>query len=132
MSRLPSESDLKDKLTPEEFEICVNRATERPFSGNLLHNKEQGVYNCKCCNATLFGSKEKYDSQSGWPSFWATHDEASIKKIIDYDLGMTRVEVVCAKCGCHLGHVFEDGPKPTGLRYCINSLSLNFEKNIMG
>lgn len=128
MSDAPTGSDLRNKLTPEEYEVCVNRGTERPFSGNLLNNKDKGIYSCKCCGTELFDSDQKYDSQSGWPSFWAPHNDKNITKKMDYDLGMTRIEVICSKCGCHLGHVFEDGPKPTGLRYCINSLSLNFEK----
>lgn len=128
MSDVPSGSNLRNKLTPEEYEVCVNRGTERPFSGNLLNNKDKGIYSCKCCGSELFGSDQKYDSKSGWPSFWAAHNDKNIRKKMDYDLGMTRIEVVCSKCGCHLGHLFEDGPKPTGLRYCINSLSLNFQR----
>ncbi|HEY9148882.1 MAG TPA: peptide-methionine (R)-S-oxide reductase MsrB [Gammaproteobacteria bacterium] len=118
----------RSKLTPEQYHVCRERGTEAPFSGQLLHNKEPGVYTCACCGAELFDSSTKFDSGTGWPSFWDVLDPTKVKLITDHSHGMTRIEVVCANCGAHLGHVFPDGPDPTGQRYCINSVSLGFEK----
>ncbi|MEE9354353.1 MAG: peptide-methionine (R)-S-oxide reductase MsrB [Methylococcaceae bacterium] len=124
---IPTHDELKSKLTPEQFQICINKGTEPPFTGQYASCKDEGIYHCVCCDKPLFDSTTKFDSGSGWPSFWEKISKEAIAENIDDTHSMRRVEVTCKHCGSHLGHVFEDGPQPTGLRYCINSASLQIK-----
>jgi peptide-methionine (R)-S-oxide reductase len=123
---MKSEEEWKKQLSKEEFYVIRQKGTERAFTGDLYDIKKDGQYLCKACNLPLFASGTKFDSGTGWPSFYKPLDKKTIKEATDHDLGYARTEVMCGRCGGHLGHVFDDGPPPTGLRYCINSVSLSF------
>lgn len=127
-----SDQDWKKVLTPDQFYVCRQKGTERPFTGKYWDTKDDGIYHCVCCKSPLFTSDTKYDSGSGWPSFFQPVSDSALKLEEDDSHSMRRTEVLCKKCGSHLGHVFDDGPKPTGLRYCMNSAALELVKKDKG
>lgn len=123
-----SKQEWRERLTDEQFYVCREKGTERAFTGEYHDCKDKGIYNCTCCGEPLFNAATKFDSGTGWPSFWQPLNDAAVESDVDTSHGMRREEVHCRKCGSHLGHVFPDGPQPTGLRYCINSVSLQLDK----
>ncbi|MDU2939191.1 MAG: peptide-methionine (R)-S-oxide reductase MsrB [Enterobacteriaceae bacterium] len=126
MANKPSSETLKNSLSEMQFYVTQNHGTEPPFTGRLLHNKREGVYHCLVCDAPLFNSQSKYESGCGWPSFYEPVSEDAVRSLNDYSHGMQRIEIRCGNCDAHLGHVFPDGPQPTGERFCVNSASLSF------
>ncbi|MBD1397960.1 peptide-methionine (R)-S-oxide reductase MsrB [Pontibacter sp. JH31] len=124
-----TEAEWKKQLTPEQFYVLRQQGTERAFSGKYNNHKEKGVYTCAACGNELFASDTKFDSGTGWPSFFKPISPKNVREVADRSMGMVRTEVVCGRCGGHLGHVFDDGPKPTGLRYCLNSVALDFKRS---
>ena len=123
-----TDEEWKEALTPEQYNVCRNKDTERPFTGKYNDCKDKGVYKCSCCGNELFDSDTKFESGTGWPSFYKPIKDENVKNESDATFGMVRTEVMCKKCGAHLGHVFDDGPQPSNLRYCINSVSLDLDK----
>ena len=130
MPKIPkSEAEWRARLSPEQYDVCRAKGTERAFTGEYWDCKKDGIYRCSCCGESLFRSDAKYDSGTGWPSFWEPVSPDAVRMERDASLGMERIEVICSACDAHLGHVFPDGPRPTGERYCINSVSLELEED---
>ena len=128
--RVKKDEEWQKILTPEQYEVCRRKGTELPFSGEYVNSKDKGIYICVCCGNELFSSDDKFDSGTGWPSFTQSIKDENVEKQSDLTYGMHRIEVMCSKCGAHLGHVFNDGPDPTGNRYCINSVALKLDNKI--